>query len=134
MHLWKHQWLASTCGCQDIYFFEFGSVGFEAVISVQVHVVLTTPLRLGRLVQRKKIDLASVQHLVLDEADKLLEVAGSRSTVSHLHQVDKIMGACTKPSLVQSFGLCDVAAFALRCTDMESFSRLTSAQAVQPGM
>ena len=85
------------------FFFVSITGHFEAFASVQVDVVLTTPLRLGRLVQRKKIDLASVQHLVLDEADKLLELKESRSTVSHLHQVDKIMGACTHPKMVQSF-------------------------------
>lgn len=74
---------------------------FQGAVSIQVDVVVTTPLRLGRLVRRKKIDLASVQHLVLDEADKLLELKDRRSTVSHVHQVDKIMGACTHPDLVR---------------------------------
>ena len=63
---------------------------------------MTTPLRLSRLVRRKKVDLQAVQYLVLDEADKLLELKSDPHTVSHVHQVDRIMGACSHPDLVRA--------------------------------
>ena len=40
---------------------------------VQMDLVVATPKRLAHLVKSKQIDLASVQFLILDEADKLFE-------------------------------------------------------------
>lgn len=51
-------------------------------------------MRLVHLVQTSSIDLSRVQHLVLDEGDKLLEMG-------FLEQVDEILHACTHPKLAR---------------------------------
>lgn len=66
----------------------------------QVDVLVTSPLRLTRLIRKQRISLSHISFLVLDEADKLLELKANPHTVSHVHQVDKIMAVCTNPSLV----------------------------------
>lgn len=99
---------------------------------LQVDIVVTTPLRIGRLVQRKKIDLAPVQHLVLDEADKLLELKDTRSTVSNLHQVDKIMGACTHPGLVRIERLYDIIGFVSALIDVQFILVMNVNRKLQP--
>ena len=73
---------------------------------LQVDVVITTPLRLTRLVRKKRIALDTVQHLVVDEADKLLELNQNPHTVSHLHQINKILESCTSPNLVSTLCPC----------------------------
>ena len=55
---------------------------------------MTTPLRMSRLLKRKKVQLTAVQYLVLDEADKLLDMG-------FVDQVDRIIAACTRPELVR---------------------------------
>lgn len=55
--------------------------------------MVATPKRLAHLVKAKQIDLASVQFLILDEADKLFE----SGFVSH---IDAIIHACSNPSIV----------------------------------
>ncbi|KAL3161101.1 hypothetical protein ABBQ38_009483 [Trebouxia sp. C0009 RCD-2024] len=61
----------------------------------KVHLVVATPKRLAHLVKAKQIDLASVQFLILDEADKLFE----SGFVSH---IDAIIHACSNPSIVRA--------------------------------
>lgn len=56
-----------------------GSKGF--------HLVVSTPLRMVKLVQTAGIDLSGVETLVLDEADKLFEMG-------FLEQLDEIVSAC----------------------------------------
>lgn len=63
--------------------------------------MIASPLRLSRLTRKKRVKLETVKFLVLDEADKLLELKDNPHTVSHVHQVDKIMAACTNPDLVR---------------------------------
>ncbi|GJP34877.1 hypothetical protein CLOM_g19359 [Closterium sp. NIES-68] len=58
-------------------------------------VLISTPLRLAHLVSEEKVDLSRVQHLVLDEADKLFEMG-------FVEQIDGIVAACTLPSLTRA--------------------------------
>ncbi|CAI7902102.1 unnamed protein product, partial [Closterium sp. NIES-53] len=58
-------------------------------------VLISTPLRLAHLVAEKKVDLSRVQHLVLDEADKLFEMG-------FVEQIDGVMAACSLPALTRS--------------------------------
>ncbi|KAJ3027323.1 RNA-dependent ATPase rok1 [Rhizophlyctis rosea] len=55
-------------------------------------ILISTPLRLVHGLQHESIKLNSVRHLVLDEADKLLELG-------FLEQIDEILAACTSPKL-----------------------------------
>ena len=48
---------------------------------------------MSRLLKRKRVQLTTVQYLVLDEADKLLDMG-------FVDQVDRIIAACTHPELV----------------------------------
>jgi superfamily II DNA/RNA helicase len=66
-----------------------------------MEVVVSMPLSLSHLLQKKRVKLDSVRFLVLDETDKLLEVNKNPHSVSHVHQIDKIMAACTHPDLVR---------------------------------
>ncbi|KAJ3218199.1 RNA-dependent ATPase rok1 [Dinochytrium kinnereticum] len=58
-------------------------------------IVITTPLRLVHAIQEDLIRLDRVKHLILDEADKLLELG-------FLEQMDEIFAACTHPKLRKS--------------------------------
>ncbi|CAI5527481.1 unnamed protein product [Closterium sp. Naga37s-1] len=58
-------------------------------------VLISTPLRLAHLVTEKKVDLSRVQHLVLDEADKLFEMG-------FVEQIDGVVAACSLPALTRS--------------------------------
>jgi len=51
-------------------------------------VLITTPLRLVHAIEQNEVDLSNVRHLVLDEADRLLEQG-------FLEQTDAILAACT---------------------------------------
>ncbi len=55
-------------------------------------VLITTPLRLVHAVEKEEVDLSNVRHLVLDEADRLLEEG-------FLEQTDSILAACSHPHL-----------------------------------
>ncbi|KAJ3388778.1 RNA-dependent ATPase rok1 [Lobulomyces angularis] len=55
-------------------------------------ILITTPLRLVTALQNESIKLNLVRHLVLDEADKLLELG-------FIEQVDEILASCTSPTL-----------------------------------
>ncbi|KAJ1919011.1 RNA-dependent ATPase rok1 [Mycoemilia scoparia] len=55
-------------------------------------ILVTTPLRLVHAIEQKEIDLSMVRHLVLDEADRLLELG-------FVEQVDEILAACTNSSI-----------------------------------
>ena len=57
----------------------------------RVDILVTTPLKLGWILQHASGDLAEVQTLVLDEADRLLEETGS-----FVQQVDAVMAACPR--------------------------------------
>ena len=59
-------------------------------------------MALSHLLARKRISLDGVRFLVLDETDKLLEVNKNPHSVSHVHQMSKIMKACTHPDLVST--------------------------------
>ncbi|KAJ2991650.1 DEAD (Asp-Glu-Ala-Asp) box polypeptide 52 [Globomyces sp. JEL0801] len=58
-------------------------------------ILITTPLRLVYALKEESIQLNNVRHLVLDEADKLLELG-------FLDQVDEIFAACTSSKLQRS--------------------------------
>ncbi|SPO32763.1 probable ROK1 - ATP-dependent RNA helicase [Ustilago trichophora] len=55
-------------------------------------ILITTPLRLVHTVEKEEVDLSNVRHLVLDEADRLLEEG-------FLQQTDSILAACSHPHL-----------------------------------
>ncbi|CAG8776108.1 7470_t:CDS:10, partial [Gigaspora margarita] len=55
-------------------------------------ILISTPLRLVHAISQDNIDLKNVQHLVLDEADKLLELG-------FLDQTDEIFAACSNIKL-----------------------------------
>lgn len=55
-------------------------------------ILITTPLRLVHAVEKEEVDLSNVRHLVLDEADRLLEEG-------FLEQTDSILAACSHPHL-----------------------------------
>ncbi len=55
-------------------------------------ILITTPLRLVHAIETEEVDLSNVRHLVLDEADRLLEL-------NFLEQTDSILAACSHPSL-----------------------------------
>ncbi|CCF49216.1 hypothetical protein NDA11_000161 [Ustilago hordei] len=55
-------------------------------------ILITTPLRLVHAVEKEEVDLSNVRHLVLDEADRLLEDG-------FLEQTDSILAACSHPHL-----------------------------------
>ncbi|CAI5948483.1 unnamed protein product [Closterium sp. NIES-65] len=58
-------------------------------------VLISTPLRLAHLVTEGTVDLSCVQHLVLDEADKLFEMG-------FVEQIDGVVAACCLPALTRS--------------------------------
>ncbi|KAJ3109139.1 RNA-dependent ATPase rok1 [Phlyctochytrium bullatum] len=58
-------------------------------------IVITTPMRLVHAIENNLIKLDRVKHLILDEADKLLELG-------FLEQLDEIFAACTHPELRKS--------------------------------
>jgi len=72
-------------------------------------VLVTTPMRLVQVVREGGVDLANVQTVVLDEADKLFELGreGRRDEEGHalqpdksfLGQVDEILAACSHPQV-----------------------------------
>ncbi|KAL1923657.1 uncharacterized protein VTP21DRAFT_8637 [Calcarisporiella thermophila] len=55
-------------------------------------ILISTPLRLVHAIQNNHVELNHVKHLVLDEADKLLELG-------FLEQTDEIFAACSSPRL-----------------------------------
>ncbi|KAI8371678.1 P-loop containing nucleoside triphosphate hydrolase protein [Radiomyces spectabilis] len=58
-------------------------------------ILITTPLRLVYAIKEDKVDLSHVRHLVLDEADKLLDGG-------FLEQTDEIFAACSAPTVRKS--------------------------------
>ncbi|CEP17983.1 hypothetical protein [Parasitella parasitica] len=58
-------------------------------------ILITTPLRLVYAIKEKEVDLTAVKHLVLDEADKLLDQG-------FLEQTDEIFAACSSATIQKS--------------------------------
>jgi ATP-dependent RNA helicase DDX52/ROK1 len=61
----------------------------------KVDILLANPLRLEVLAREGKIDLSTVETLVLDEADKLFEMGFSE-------QIDACLAACTNSNIVRA--------------------------------
>jgi ATP-dependent RNA helicase DDX52/ROK1 len=57
-----------------------------------IDILISTPLRLVHAIQNENFKLDNVRHLILDEADKLLEIG-------FLDQVDEILAACSYPKI-----------------------------------
>jgi ATP-dependent RNA helicase DDX52/ROK1 len=58
----------------------------------QFDILISTPLRLVHAIKHESLQLSKVQHIVLDEADKLLELG-------FLDQVDEIFAACNNDAI-----------------------------------
>ncbi|KAH7914459.1 P-loop containing nucleoside triphosphate hydrolase protein [Hygrophoropsis aurantiaca] len=58
----------------------------------KVDIIISTPLRLVASVQEGNLNLNNVRHLILDEADRMLDP-------EFLSQVQEIVAACTHPTL-----------------------------------
>ncbi|KAH7883921.1 P-loop containing nucleoside triphosphate hydrolase protein [Phlebopus sp. FC_14] len=58
----------------------------------KVDIVISTPLRLVAAIQEGDINLNNVRHLVLDEADRLLDT-------EFIGQVQEVVAACTHPDI-----------------------------------
>ncbi|OJA11435.1 hypothetical protein AZE42_04586 [Rhizopogon vesiculosus] len=58
----------------------------------KVDIIISTPLRLVASIQEGKLELNNVQHLVLDEADRMLDS-------EFLSQVQEVIAACTHPDI-----------------------------------
>ena len=60
-------------------------------------IVVSTPMRLVALVRERAVSLASVEMVVLDEADKLFDAggAGGGSDQAFVGQVDEVLAACS---------------------------------------
>ncbi|CAM6006960.1 unnamed protein product [Sphagnum balticum] len=58
-------------------------------------ILVSTPLRLDALLKESKIDLGRVEHLVMDESDKLFEMG-------FVEQIDAVVASCTHPSITRS--------------------------------
>jgi ATP-dependent RNA helicase DDX52/ROK1 len=69
--------------------------GGGAASLMKYDLVVSTPLRLVGLVSRGLLPLDQVTTLVLDEADKLLDLG-------FLEQVDTLLGACTHPDVARA--------------------------------
>lgn len=61
----------------------------------KVDILLANPLRLESMAREGKIDLSTVETLILDEADKLFDMGFSE-------QIDACLHACTHPNIVRS--------------------------------
>lgn len=62
---------------------------------VAADVLVATPLRLSHLIKEGQVNLSSVTHLILDEADKLFELG-------FLGQLDSIIAACSNESCLRA--------------------------------
>ncbi|KIY45218.1 P-loop containing nucleoside triphosphate hydrolase protein [Fistulina hepatica ATCC 64428] len=58
----------------------------------RVDIIISTPLRLVASLQSGDLDMKSVRHLVLDEADRMLDP-------EFLQQIEEIVTACTHPDI-----------------------------------
>lgn len=58
-------------------------------------VLVSTPLRMDYVLSQSRIDLSSVEYLVLDESDKLFELG-------FVEQIDSVVNACTNPRVLRS--------------------------------
>jgi len=60
----------------------------EKYVQDKVDIIISTPLRLVASMQSGKIDLSNVRHLVLDEADRMLDA-------EFLSQIQEVVAACS---------------------------------------
>ncbi|KAK9766840.1 RNA-dependent ATPase rok1 [Basidiobolus ranarum] len=67
----------------------------DAQLKQKFDILISTPLRLVHAIQQDQIKLNNVRHLILDEADKLLELG-------FLEQMDEIFASCTYTKLQKS--------------------------------
>lgn len=74
-------------------------LALNAMLFMQIDLVVATPKRLSHLVKAKQVDLSAVQYLILDEADKLFELGFQ----SH---IDSIIGACSNSNIVSHSAQC----------------------------
>ncbi|RDB28566.1 DEAD-box ATP-dependent RNA helicase 57 [Hypsizygus marmoreus] len=58
----------------------------------KVDIIISTPLRLVTSLQSGKLELGNVRHLILDEADRMLDV-------EFLPQMEEIFASCTHPQI-----------------------------------
>ncbi|KAL2613411.1 hypothetical protein R1flu_025103 [Riccia fluitans] len=65
------------------------------VKNLPIDVLVSTPLRLAKLLKKKRISLSRVEFLVLDEADKLFEMG-------FVNQIDSIVDGCSNPKVIRA--------------------------------
>lgn len=58
-------------------------------------ILVSTPLRLDYVLNHGKLNLSTVEYLILDESDKLFELG-------FIEQIDSVVNACSSPSVVRS--------------------------------
>ncbi|KAI5991482.1 P-loop containing nucleoside triphosphate hydrolase protein [Pisolithus albus] len=64
----------------------------DKVVRDKVDVIISTPLRLVAAIQEGNLELNNVRHLILDEADRLLDN-------EFIAQVQEVVAACTHPDV-----------------------------------
>ncbi|KAF7798589.1 hypothetical protein EIP86_009811 [Pleurotus ostreatoroseus] len=64
----------------------------DKAVQEKVDIIISTPLRMVSAVQNGKLGLDNVRHVVLDEADRMLDA-------EFINQVQEVLGACTHPKL-----------------------------------
>ncbi|KAG8921593.1 RNA-dependent ATPase rok1 [Tulasnella sp. 418] len=67
-------------------------MGIDDRMHLNADIIISTPLRLVSALQEDKIDLDNIRHLILDEADRLLDT-------NFLTQTEELIAACTHPKL-----------------------------------
>ncbi|KAG6885519.1 hypothetical protein C0993_000515 [Termitomyces sp. T159_Od127] len=64
----------------------------DKIVRDKIDIIISTPLRLVASLQSGTIDLHNVRHLVLDEADRMLDF-------EFLPQIKEILASCTHPNI-----------------------------------
>ncbi|KAG5729796.1 ATP-dependent RNA helicase CHR1 [Termitomyces sp. T112] len=64
----------------------------DKIIRDKVDIIVSTPLRLVASLQTGKLDLNNVRHLILDEADRMLDS-------EFFPQIEEILASCTHPNI-----------------------------------
>lgn len=79
----------------------------KKAMEMGAEIIVATPGRLIALLQGKKIDLSSLEHLILDEADRMMDMGFSDDILTIINYLPKerqtILFSATMPSKIRSF-------------------------------